>query len=203
MNELDNLTYTYDELSDVAKCRAIEKLLMRFEPDYGWWDLVYESISEFGSSLGRIEVQGFDSHGGWIAWDGYFRFNDEALESMASNFGGDQAQALIVYMQETLALYKLSKQALELEDHGLWADYNANHIHRGTALNESVLSYAEDSPLSDELYIRLVKIKEDMCEMFLKWLGEEYDYITSDEYAIEMGECNDVRFDEEGYIVDD
>jgi len=97
----------------------------------------------------------------------------------------------------------LSKQALGLEDNGLWADYGMDSRNQGTTLDYSVLHYTEDSPLSDELYIRLVKIKEDMCEMFLKWLGDEYDYITSDEYAIEMGECNDVRFDEEGNIVDD
>jgi hypothetical protein len=203
MNELDNLTYTYDELSDVAKCRAIEKLLMRFEPDHGWWDTVYESISEFGSNLGSIQVRGFDSNGGWIAWDGHFRFTAKALDQMAQNYGGEKEQEVITYMQETLALYRLSKQALGLEDNGLWADYGMDSRNQGTTLDYSVLHYTEDSPLSDELYIRLVKIKEDMCEMFLKWLGDEYDYITSDEYAIEMGECNDVRFDEEGNIVDD
>ena len=203
MNELDNLTYTYDELSDAAKRCALEQLAMRFEPDHGWWDTVYESISEFGSHLGSIDMRGFDSHGGWVAWDGYFRFSEEALEFMAQNYGGDQAQEIIAYMQETLALYKLSKQALGLEDNGLWADYGMDSRNQGTTLDHSVLHYTEDNPLSDELYIRLVKIKTDLSDMFLKWLGDEYDYITSDEYAIEMGECNDVKFDEKGYIVND
>jgi hypothetical protein len=203
MNELDNLTYTYDELSDVAKRCALEKLHDRFAPDHGWWDTVYESISEFGSHLGSIQVKGFDSNGGWIAWDGHFRFTDEALESMAQNYGGEQEQEVIAYMQETLALYRLSKQALGLEDNGLWADFGSDRRNRGTALDDSVLAYVEDCPLSDELYIRLVKIKGDMCDMFLKWLGDEYDYITSDEYAIERAEDYDVRFDEEGNIVDD
>jgi len=35
MNELDNLTYTYDELSDAAKRCALEKLHDRFAPDHG------------------------------------------------------------------------------------------------------------------------------------------------------------------------
>jgi hypothetical protein len=203
MNELDNLTYTYDELSDVAKCRAIEKLLMRFAPDHGWWEMVYESISEFCSPLGSIAVQGFDGHGGWVAWRGSFRFSVEALDQMAQNYGGEKAQEVIAYMQETLALYELSKQALGLEDFGLWADYDINYRNMGTTLDKSVLQYTEDSPLSDEIYARFNRIKTDLSDMFLKWLGDEYDYITSDEYAIEMGECNDVRFDEEGYIVDD
>lgn len=203
MNELDNLTYTYDELSDAAKCRAIEKLLMRFEPDHGWLETVYESISEFCSPLGRIDMRGFDSHGGWVAWDGYFSFTDEALESMAHNYGCEKAQEVIAYMQETLALFKLSRQALALDGNNMWADFGADRRMRGTTMDRSVLGYTEDSPLSDELYIRLVKIKTDLSDMFLKWLGDEYDYITSDEYAIEMGECNDVKFDEEGYIVDD
>lgn len=203
MNELDNLTYTYDELSDVAKRCALEKLHDRFAPDHGWWETVYESISEFCSPLGSIDMRGFDSNGGWIAWRGSFRFTEEALDQMAQNYGGEKAQEVIAYMQETLALYRLSKQTLGLEDNGLWADYGPNHRDKGTALDNSVLAYTEDCPLSDELCIRLAKIKEDMCEMFLKWLGDEYDYITSDEYAIEMAECYDVKFDEEGYIVDD
>ena len=202
MSELDNLTYKYDELSDVAKRRAIEKLHARFEPDHGWWDSVYESASEFGSHLGSLAVRGFDTHGRWIAWGGHFRFTDEALEFMAQNYGGEQAQEIITYMQETLALYRLSKQTLGLEDHGLWVDYGMSR-GQGTTLDDSVLGYTEDNPLSDELYIRLVKIKEDLSDMFLKWLGDEYDYLTSDEYVLEMAECNDVKFDEDGFIVDD
>lgn len=203
MSELDNLTYTYDELSDAAKCRAIEKLHDRFAPDHGWWETVYESISEFCSPLGSTRVRGFDSNGGWIAWEGYFRFTDEALESMAHNYGGEQEQEVIAYMQETLALFRLSKQALGLEGFGLWADYDTNYRNVGTVLDKSVLQYTEDSPLSDEIYARFNRIKTDLSDLFLKWLGDEYDYITSDEYAIEMGEYYDVRFDEEGNIVDD
>ena len=202
MSELDNLTYRYEELSDVAKRRAIEKLHARFEPDYNWWDSVYESASEFGSHLGSLAVRGFDSQGRWVAWDGHFRFTDEALEQMAHNYGGDQAQEIIAYMQETLALYRLSKQTLGLEDHGLWVDYGMSR-RQGTTLDDSVLGYTEDNPLSDELYIRLVKIKDDLSDMFLKWLGDEYDYLTSDEYMLEMAECYDVKFDEDGFIVDD
>jgi hypothetical protein len=203
MNELDNLTYTYDELSDVAKRCALEKLHDRFAPDHGWWETVYESISEFCSPLGGVAVQGFDGHGGWIAWRGSFGFSVEALDQMAQNYGVEKAQEVIAYMQETLALYELSKQALGSESQYLWANYGEGRIKNGTVVDDCVVSYAEDSPLSDEIYARLVKIKEDMCDMFLKWLGDEYDYITSDEYAIEMAECNDVRFDEEGHIVDD
>ena len=203
MSELDDLTYRYDELSDVAKRRAIEKLHARFEPDYNWWDYVYESVSEFGSHLGSLAVRGFDTHGRWIAWDGHFRFTDEALEFMAQNYGGEQAQEIIAYMQETLALYRLGKQALELEDQGLWADYGMDRRNQGTTLDYSVLHYTEDNKLSDELYIRLVKIKDDLSDMFLKWLGDEYDYLTSDECVLEMAECYDVKFDEDGYIVDD
>jgi len=203
MNELDNLTYTYDELSDAAKRCALEKLHDRFAPDHGWWETVYESISEFCRPLSAVEMHGFDGYGDWIAWRGSFRFNVEALELMAQNYGGEQEEEIIAYMQETLALYELSKQALGLEDNKLWANYGESRIHNGTVLDDCVLSYAEDSPLSDELYTRLVKIKEDMCDMFLKWLNDEYDYITSDEYAIERAEDYDVRFDEEGSIVDD
>lgn len=202
MSELDNLTYKYDELSDVAKRRAIEKLHARFEPDYNWWDCVYCSIGEFGSHLGSLDARGFDTHGRWIAWDGHFRFTDEALEQMAHNYGGKQEQEIIAYMQETLALYRLSKQTLGLEDHGLWVDYGMSR-RQGTTLDDSVLGYAEDNPLSDELYIRLVKIKDDLSDLFLKWLGDEYDYLTSDEYVLEMAECYDVKFDEDGFIVDD
>ena len=53
------------------------------------------------------------------------------------------------------------------------------------------------------MLFRSVKIKDDLSDMFLKWLGDEYDYLTSDEYMLEMAECNDVKFDEDGFIVDD
>lgn len=196
-------TYRYEELSDVAKLRALEVLHHRYAPDHGWWEYVYESIKEFCSELGSVEVKGFDSDGGWICWEGGFIFTDEKLDNMAKNFGGETAQEIIQYMQETLALFKLGKEPLNPEYDYFWVTYGASYRRQTVDIDSSVLSYANECPLNDELFIRLVKIKNDMSDMFVKWLGDEYDYITTDEYVIETADVNDIMFDEEGELIDD
>lgn len=205
-------TYRYEELSDVAKRRALEVLHDRYQPDYGWWDYVYESIKEFCSELchgsGYIDVKGFDSDGGWICWTGSLTLTHDGLDRMAKNFGGDTAQEIIQYMQETLALFKLGRVHLELgnaEGDGadLWVNYGASYRRQSVDIEASILMYAKDCTLNDELFIRLVQIKNDMSDMFVKWLGDEYDYITTDEYVIEAADVNDIVFDEEGELIDD
>lgn len=206
--ELDNLTktYDYDELSDVAKLRALEALHDRFHPDHGWWDPAYDSIEEFFKFLSAgqsVKIQGFDTDGSWICWGASIEITDEALDNLANNYGGDAVQEIVQFMRELLALYKLSKTTLGVEGNELWVDYEDTHTHERVFISSSVFSYTEECNLSDTLYLKLVELKDKFTDLFLTWLGDEYDYITSDEYMIEMAECNDVKFDEEGLIARD
>ena len=196
-------TYRYDELSNVAKERALEVLHHRYAPDHGWWEFVYEAIKNFCSELGSVDIKGFDSDGGWICWEGGFTFTDENLEKMADNFGNDYEQEIIQYMQDTLALFKLGREPLGAEYNDLWVVYGASYRKQSVDIDSSVLAYANECPLNDEIFIRLIKIKNDLSDMFVKWLGDEYDYITTDEYVIETADVNDIVFDEEGELIDD
>lgn len=210
-------TYRYDELSNVAKERALEVLHHRYAPDHGWWEFVYEAIKEFCSELctpsnqgysGYIDVKGFDSDGGWICWSGSLTLTQEGLENMAKNYGNDYEQEIIKYMQDTLAMLKLGRVPLGLENvegggNALWVNYGASYRRQAVDVESSILTYANECPLNDELFIRLVQIKNDLSDMFVKWLGDEYDYITTDEYVIETADVNDIMFDEEGELIDD
>ena len=202
----EHKTYKYDELPEAAKPRALEVIRERFWPDYGWWDCVYDSIENFCKTLkGDVVIGGSDcGRGGYIMWDSWLYLTDKNIDALEENFG-ERVAPIVEDMRAVLAIYKLGNHALGV-DEPLWMQ--VANTRRGSEVAASLMDYVDanegdENPLATHIHNMLVDIHDSISALFIDWLRDDYEYLTSDECMLETADCNGVMFDEEGVIVDD
>lgn len=164
-------TYSYDELSDSAKERALDKLY-DLDVDHGWWDFVYEDAERIG-----IRIDGFDLDRNRHCKGNFIESARECADKILKEHG-DKCDT---YIDAAAFL----KERDELVD-------TAEKDENGDFVNE----YELDQKL-DELEAEFLRtILEDYSII----LQKEYEFLTSREQVEESIRANEYEFDEDGRL---
>ena len=168
MRVIETKAYTFDELSDDAKAKAISRL-SHINVDYDWWESTYDDAEEIG-----LKIKGFSLDRRRHAIG---EFTLSAAEVMANIFANHD---------EECETYKTAK-AFEAEWQPLFDDYMDD-------LSDKYESQEAEDDLSDMEANFLDSLLEDYAIM----LQKEYEYQTSEEAIIETIVANEYEFTEEG-----
>lgn len=173
--------YKFDELSEQAQEKALEKL-WDLNVDHDWWEHVCEDAQSVG-----IEITEFDLDHNKIR--GHLTENPlEAFKLIRQNHGKDcetfktAKDHLGKYIQAFIKWYdKESKQ-----------DNAPSHWSRVDWLREFAHEDEADEPGND--YLRSI------LEDYLIMLKKEYEYLISKEQIIETIKVNEYEFNENGTL---
>lgn len=207
---MSTLKYTFEQLSETAKCKVREWL----SPDYEWWKDGYDHAVEAGKDRGfiidNINFSGFWSQGDGASWSGHVYITDFCKYNEKTDPWLLYVRLLVEdgYCGNTV---KIRKQGWHEHSYSMYADYidvyaldedtdavytGHDPLYTGVSISElielaefqSAYKYIEDSArkFADEIYNNL---------------EEEYEYITSDEYIMELCHANEYMFDEDGELL--
>ncbi|NMB83292.1 MAG: hypothetical protein GYA14_15900 [Ignavibacteria bacterium] len=207
MKTIEVKLYSFSELSEEAKERAVENL-STINVNYEWWDAVYEDFENLCREL-RIEVDlkktyfnGFCCQGSGSSFNASFNLRD-LLKSI-------EAKRHLSYAPKDapeLCLPDIDRRVLKL----LYKNYipvycSIKDCNGGMSVSASVSIYF-DKLYSSNIDKELDKI-EDYCQEIAdelnNWLyrrlEQEYEYLTSEEAIIDTIEANEYYFTEDGKI---
>ena len=176
MRTIETTVYTYDELSEDAKQKAIQDYRNKDVYWYDWWEFIYADAENVG-----IKITHFDSGRGW----------DIGLKFIESAY--DAAERIIKEHGEKCETYKTAEQFLKD-----WAELVVKHsdgikLDRVSEDNE----YDFDNE-ADELE---EEFRKSIGHDFLILLQKEEEYLNSDEAIAETIEANEWEFTKEGKII--
>ena len=160
--------YKFNELSDAAKQKALEKLY-DINVEFDWWDSVYDDANTIG-----CKIKGFD-------------IDRRCYCELKCEDAHETARLIIENHGEACDTYKLAAEYLK--DHDKIID-EAERDEDGELSDE----YTVDK-LLDELN---AEFERALGEEYLSMLRKEYEYLTSEEAIIKTIEANEYEFTKDG-----
>ena len=213
MDEADEKTeFTFDELSPEAKKKALSAPR---EPHDEWWDDVYYDAVTVGDLLGinigtlsrnikryAIFFSGFSSQSDGASYVGYYAHPKADIAKAVAEHAPKDAE--LKRIAESLAV--LQVQCRLTYGGFLRADITTRgrYCHSGTMqfdvahTNDEVSGYSE---AFEELQTGLERLLRDFADWIYDRLEDEYDYLTSEEAAIEDFNSCGRKFDEGGVML--
>ena len=189
--------YSYDELSEAAKERAVED----WNTDgleYEWWDYVYDDAKEIGKLMGiridNIYFSGFWSQGDGACFEGYYAHEKGSVKAVKA------------YAPQDRELHKIARDLSKVQRpyfYGLEASVKQQGHYSHEFCTVIDVGDRRDYPADD-----LSAGEEGIAEVlrdFMRWIYKrlelEYEYITSEEQVAETFRANAYEFTAEGKMV--
>ncbi|KKN21668.1 hypothetical protein LCGC14_0922960 [marine sediment metagenome] len=165
--------YPFDELSEDAKEKAIEKLY-DINVDYEWWDSTYDDAVGV-----KLKLTEFDIGRPCYCRGEFIEYAKDTADAIIFNHGAScpTHETATAFIEDSAELYM--KYPVKLDDDG----DDENEIYRETEQGET----------DDEF---LKSILED----YRLILQKEYEYLTSGTAIIETIEANEYEFTEDGKL---
>ena len=160
--------YSFDELSEKAKNKAIEANRY-INVDYGWWESLYEDAAAMG-----LTITGFDLDRNKHCTGNFELSATEVAANIISNHG------------EECSTYKTAVAFLN-EHNSIFAEY----------MDENCEHY-ESQEYGDKLADIEGEFLESLLNDYANILQNEYEYLTEDEPVIETIRVNEYEFLEDG-----
>lgn len=187
--------YTFEELSDNAKEKAIEKLC-DMNVDYEWHEFVYEDSIEiarlFGLDISEIHYSGFWSQGDGACFKGRYEYKKDALKAIKEYAPTDTELHDIVSRLQWA-------QAANFYRVTCTAKHSGHYYHSGCMTVDC--ENAEDcyrTVINEDEFIQALR---DFADWIYKQLETEYNYLTSETAIIETIKANKYEFTKEGKLV--
>jgi hypothetical protein len=193
----ETTVYKFNELSEEAKEKAIEKLY-DINTDYEWYDFTYCDAKEIGAIIGidinNIYFSGFSFQGDGACFEGSYSYKKGSLKAIKK------------YAPKDEVLHQIAKNLQAIQSENFYK-LHASIKHSGYYYHENCTNI--DVYHCDDIYRNITKeteggIKEALRD-FMRWiystLEKEYDYLTSKENIIETIKANDYEFTAEGDLV--
>lgn len=172
MRNIEVNLYKFNELSEDAKQKALEKL-WDINVDNDWWDSIYED-----AAMVKLKINGFDiGRGSYVQT----QFTEDAHAT---------ARAIQKEHGEQCDTYKAATEFLASYDKLVEKHYDGKDFSRVAEENE----YDFDNE-ADELEGEFLNT---ISECYLKLLRDEYEYRISKEAVIDTIEANEYEFTEDG-----
>jgi hypothetical protein len=160
--------YKFDELSEAAKQKAIQKH-SGINVDYDWWSSTYEDAEQIG-----LKITSFDLERNRHAKGDFTLSAAEVAQNILSNHG------------EMCETYKTAQKFLE-EYNPIFSEY----------MDENSEKY-ESSEAEEEMQDIEQDFLNSLLEDYSIILQNECDYLQSDEAIIETLIANEYEFEQDG-----
>jgi hypothetical protein len=170
MRTISKTVYSFNELSDAAKEKAINELRGANLQDT-WWDFIYYDAEDVG-----LKITGFDLDRNRHATGSFTLSAAEVAQNVLNNHG------------EACGTYKAAQSFLE-EYNPLFASYLDEE-------SESYESYEAEQHLQEVEDEFLSSLLEEYSLI----LQKEYEYQYEDEYVLSSIESNNFEFYEDGSL---
>ena len=168
MRTIETKAYTFSELSEDAKQKAIENHY-DINVDYEWWESIYEDAGRIG-----LEIDGFGLDRGLHASGGLTLSALEVAQNIINEHG------------EKCDTYKLAQDFLN-EHAPIFSDY----------MNEESENY-ESKELEDDMAYLEDEFTKDLLNEYASMLQRSFEDLTSEEAITETIVANGYEFTEDG-----
>lgn len=162
--------YSFNELSEEAKQKAIEKFY-DINVNYNWWEFTYEDAKNIGLKINSFDLERNRHAKGEFIWSAC-----EVAANILKEHG------------ETCETYKTAENFLK-EWQPIFDEY----------MNEESENY-ESWESEDKLQELESEFLESLLEDYSIMLQNELEYLTSEKAIIETIELNEYEFTEDGII---
>lgn len=166
--------YTFDELSDAAKEKAVRQL-WDINVDFDWWDSLYADAERIGLKITEFDL------------DRYRHAKGEWLESPERC-----AELIIKEHGEHCETYQTAIQFLD--DRKALVSKHSDGKHLCIVHEDNEYEFDQEC---DELESEFLK---SLLEDYSILLQKEYEYLTSEEAIIETIQANEYEFTEYGQL---
>ncbi len=190
--------------------------MLRLQPDYEWWDHIYEEAKadakQHGFSIHNIYFSGFYSQGDGASWTGYV----DMVRWLEKHKQDDpRAHILIALIEEdwiekkveiTRGSYQYAhSNTMRMEYWGRAATHydQENTLERGIFAGISVANLLEAIPEGDfqDIADEALQSAREYADEIYKRLEKEWDWLCSEEQIAELCEANEYLFRKDGSFV--
>jgi hypothetical protein len=169
MKTIETIVYSFNELDEKAKLKAIEKHRYFYVQD-NWWLNVYESANEIG-----LKITGFDLDRNKYIDGEFIKDAESVADYILQEFG------------ETCQAYKVADNYQKQRENILT---NAEKDEFG--------DFSDLYTLDNQLDALDTELRNDLLNYYLKCLQLEYEYYISDEFISEFLTNNEYNFLQDG-----
>jgi len=166
--------YTFDELSESAQQKVIEKL-SGINVDFDWWSSTYEDAKNIG-----LEITSFDLDRNKHAKGEILSSHTETADLIIKNHG------------EMCETYKLA--------HAFLSERNALVVKYSDGIDLERVTEDNEQAFDDECDDLENEFKNNLLEEYANILQLECEYLQSEEAIKETIEANEYEFDEDGNL---
>jgi hypothetical protein len=218
---IETPVFKFDQLSDEAKARALDKHRNWNTQDTDWWDSVYEDAIRMAAIMGieidtrrhghkepAIYFSGFSSQGDGACFEGSYSYRKGALRELKAEAPARYKDPQTKQWVDVPANAELHQICRNLQD------VQSRHFYKLEATvrqqghyNHSGCTHIEVTH-ADSMYRDIGDAEDDIktaLRLFMDWiydrLEKEDEYLTSDEAIKESLIANEMEFDEEGNTV--
>ena len=181
MREMTTMVYSFNELSDDAKKRALNAF-RDINVEFDWWDGAYDTIRTAGRLLGLdIDRIHFDTYL-YCIFNADYEYVRGAVKAIQAEF------------PHATDLHDVARKLQDLQRRHFYSLSCA--VTEGRSMNYyRCFRFGEDYECED-----LGDIIDDFAYWAWILLCDEYEWLTSDEAVKEAIEANEYEFDEDGEL---
>lgn len=193
MRTIETQVYKFDELTEEAQEKAIEKL-WDINIDYGWDECTLDEFKEALDLIGvynaDISYSGFSSQGDGLSFSGNYKYIKGGKEKMKTEFPWIYEKI----ESDLIALQKLQKK--------YFYRINGNIVRTSHYYyHENTVKFSQGFYFDYDIEDELTEIFRSIMQSFYSLLEKNYDYLTSKEAIMETIKVNGYEFTEEGEMV--
>ena len=180
MRIIETKAYQFKELDEQTKKKAIDNYRYVSVEHDNWWDFVKEDLISVG-----IELRSFDIERGSFAeihLEDFYETCELILKSHGENCETYKIAERYIKEYDSIKDKMDNLECIENDDS------DEEHLNKLMQLDKDL----EDL---DEEY------QKEFSEEVLSMLRREYEYMTSDEYTIEIFEANEYEFTDQGKLI--
>jgi len=202
-------TYSFEELCDGAKQKALDNNRDWNTSCDEWWDSAYEDFYAIGEILGvkidNIWFSGFASQGDGLCFTGRFEYSRQwrrRLESYAPKTWEDHKTGRIKEDECNKELHAIGERLQSEQRHafyGIYGDIKHHGHYNHSGCTEFDIRHTWDGDASVTFDPEDIKqILRELMDTFYQRLTKEYEYLTGDEAIGESLIANECEFTESG-----
>lgn len=189
--------YTFDELSDEAKEKAIDNVRGGDYLDYEWWDGVYCDVKEIGEILGIENME--------IMFSGFWNQGDGACFTGDYSYKNGSVKAAKEYAPLDTELHDIAEQ-LQKAQKTYFYQLSSAIKHNGMYCHEQSVTidvnHAQDINLPTGRNYRDDTGIDEALRCLMQWiysrLEKEYYWLIDEEQVTENIKANEYEFYEDG-----
>ncbi len=170
MRTIELKVYSFDELSDEAKEKAVNNLI-DINVDHDWWDSTYEDVQTIG-----LKITSFDLDRNRHAEGEFLLSAAEVAQNIFNNHG------------KNFDTYKTAQSFMDA-----WQPYFNDYM-------DETSEHYESGEYEDQMNELESEFLRSLLEDYSIMLQNECDYLQTDEAIIETIKANEYEFYENGKI---